>query len=402
MRITLIPERETVRLSDRKLLFGITGSIASYKAVSIIRHLVKDEGARIRVIMTKAATEFVRPVVFETVTGNPVYVEMFGRAGFGTVHIDLARESELLVICPATANIIAKIASGIADDLLSSVALVKGNDTIIAPAMNDQMYNNPITQSNINRLRELGYTVVECEEGELACGTTGIGRLAEERKITLAILRRLKRDKKLKGKKVVVTAGPTREYIDDIRFISNRSTGKMGFAIAEEALIRGAEVILISGPNSLERIPYVEHVEVETARDMLDELLKHKGADYLFMASAIEDLVPGRVRGKIKKRDGVNSIEVKYAPDVVKSFKEKSPETTVVGFSVEVDSVEENTRKKLEEKGLDFIAWNSPDAFASDFNNVVLYSKSGEKWHIPEGTKNDIARRIIDIVVRGG
>ncbi|MCD6100708.1 MAG: bifunctional phosphopantothenoylcysteine decarboxylase/phosphopantothenate--cysteine ligase CoaBC [Candidatus Marinimicrobia bacterium] len=391
-----------MRLSDRKLLFGITGSIASYKAVYIVRHLVKNEGAQIQVVMTKAATEFVRPVVFETVTGSPVYVEMFGEVGFGTVHIDLARESDLLVICPATANIIAKIACGIADDLLSSVALVKGSNMVIAPAMNDQMYLNPITQDNISKLKRLGCVVVECEEGDLACGTTGIGRLAEEKKIILAILRKLREDERLKGKKVVVTAGPTREYIDDIRFISNRSTGKMGFAIAEEALIKGAEVVLISGPNSLERIPYVNYIEVETAEEMLEKLLEHRGADYLFMASAIEDLVPDRVEGKIKKKDGVSSINIKYAPDVVKSFREKSPGTTVVGFSVEVDNAEENTRKKLEEKGLDFIAWNSPDAFASDFNDIVLYSRSGKRWHLPKGKKNDVAQRIIDIVVQGG
>jgi len=399
-------KRSRMRLKDKKILFGLTGSIAIYKSAGIIRHLIRGEGADITVIMTDSAKKFISPLLFETLTGNPVSSEMFESEAKGTVHIDLARGADLLVICPATANIIGKIANGIADNLLTTIAMVKGIDTLIAPAMNDRMYLNPVTQENMKKLRNLGYEIVESEEGELACKTCGIGRLADEDKILLAILRKLGKKKFLTGKKVVVTAGPTREYIDDIRFISNRSSGKMGFAIAEQAYIMGADVTLIAGPNNLKKIPFIEYIEVQTSQQMLKALLEMKDADYLFMAAAIEDFVPEKFNGKIKKSDSVRTVKISYAEDIIKAYKKNYPDTVVVGFSVETVNGKENTLKKLREKGIDYIAWNDPTkvdtAFESDYNEIVLYSKNGNKWDLLKDKKIDIARELIEIVAGEG
>jgi len=390
---------------NKRLLVGITGGIAAYKTASLVRRLVHDEGARVQVIMTKNAQEFVTPLTFATLTGQPVITEMFSNDSIGTRHIDLVQEADAVLVCPATANILAKSAQGIADDMLSTVILVAGNKTCFVPAMNTAMYLNPITQANLSRLKALGYAILEPDEGPLACQASGKGRMPDERVILAFLDQRLNGQGLLKGKKVVITAGPTRAPIDDIRFITNRSSGKMGYALAECAVREGAEVILITGPTALPKPWGVQLIAIETVAE-LQQALNEAGenADYLFMAAAVEDLLPVRkAAGKIKKEHGLTNIEIQIAPDLVRDFRQRHPSTCIIGFSVEIEDGLERSRLKMQHKGLNYVVWNNPQqagaAFEHDTNAVTLIANDGRSWEFPLASKRIIADQIIRTVL---
>lgn len=398
-------------LVNKKIVLGLTGGIAIYKSAGLLRRLVNDYEAEVTVIMTAAARQFMTPLIFETFSHKPVLSDMFAGPKIETRHVDLATSADLILVAPATANIIAKAAHGIADDLLSTVILVGGNKTLFALAMNDGMYANPITQENINRLRQLGYGIIEPEEGQLACQTSGRGRLVGERVILAHVDRRLNGHSWLKGKKVIVTAGPTREYIDPIRFISNRSSGKMGYALAEVAAREGADVILISGPCVLPEPVGIKTVRVETSAEMLSAVLANATtADFLIMAAAVEDLSPTQMHTqKIKKDNGLRELQLKYAPDIIQAFREANQQACVVGFSVEMESPDQPGAKarslaKLKTKDMDFVVWNDPGTngvgFAHDTNAVTLLARDGGEWNFPLASKRAIADQILTTVIK--
>jgi len=400
-----------VSCPNKKIVLGLTGGIAIYKSAGLLRRLVNDYGADVTVIMTAAARQFMTPLIFETFSRNPVLTDMFAGPKVETRHVDLAASADLILISPATANIIAKTAHGIADDLLSTVILVGGHKTVFALAMNEGMYANPITQENIARLRRLGYGIIEPEEGLLACQTTGRGRLADESIILAEVDRRLNGHGWLRDQKVIVTAGPTREFIDPIRFISNRSTGKMGYALTEIAAREGAEVLLISGPSDLPDPVGVKTIRIETAAEMQSAIVANAAAaDFLFMAAAVEDLSPVEPASiKIKKESGFDAIHLQYSPDIIKAFREINPKANVIGFSVEIESVGQpgaraRSLAKLQAKNMDFIVWNDPGvagaAFGHDTNTVTLLSREGGEWNFPLASKRAIADSIIATVIQ--
>ena len=396
-----------VRFRDRKIVLGLTGGIAIYKSANLLRRLTADEGADVTVVMTASAQQFMQPLIFETFSGKTVLADMWTGGSVATRHIDLATQSEAILVCPATANMVAKAAHGIADDLLSTIVLAAGAKTIFALAMNVNMYENPITQENIRKLRGLGYGFVEPEEGDLACRTYGKGRLAAESSILDYLDMRLNIHPKLQGKRVLVTAGPTWEPIDSVRYVSNRSSGKMGFALAQAAVREGARVSLVTGPTALESPFGVERIDVETAVDM-DRALQERGkdADLLLMAAAVEDIVPSRREGKLKKTDLPEALPIDRAPDIVSHFRQLFPKCRIVGFSVEMQDGRARSLAKMQDKGLDFIVWNDPSVdgagFAADTNEVTVFSAGGDEWQIPKDSKARIAREIIDIVSTKG
>lgn len=395
-----------VNLKNKKILLGLTGGIAIYKSASLLRRLVHDEGVEIRVVMTKSAQQFMTPLIFETFSKKPVLTDMFSGGMVSTRHIDLANDSDLILICPATADIVAKTANGIADDLLSTIVLAAGNKTIFALAMNVNMYENPITLENIQKLKKLGYGFIEPEEGDLACNNKGKGKLADERIIIEYLDTWLNGKHLLKGKKAIVTAGPTREYIDLVRFISNRSTGKMGFALAEEAVKEDGNVLLITGPTMLKPPPGVEVIRVESAREMGKVLSENAGeADFLFMSAAVEDFCPANFsENKIKKSEPLKEIPLTLSPDLVYSFRAKNPKACIVGFSVEIEDGKNRSIQKLRSKNMDYIVWNDPSkdgtGFESDTNEVLMFSANGDEWYFQKDTKRKIAEMIIKTVVR--
>ncbi|HMA61711.1 MAG TPA: bifunctional phosphopantothenoylcysteine decarboxylase/phosphopantothenate--cysteine ligase CoaBC [bacterium] len=386
------------------LVLGVTGSIAAYKSALLTRNLIK-EGAQVQVVMSQAATHFITPLTFNTLTGKEVFTEMFADENAGTRHIELGKADGILV-APATANLIARVANGIADDLLSAIILASQNGKVaFAPAMNVNMYNNPVTQKNISALKEIGYRFIEPDEGELACGDQGTGRLADSKVIVEEFHRYLHGEDLLAGKNVVVTAGPTREYLDQVRFISNRSSGKMGYALANEAAKEGASVTLISGPTNLSTPPGVTKISVQSAREMQASLMEYAGGtDYLFMAAAVEDIAPSQQdQSKIKKSSLKSSLEIKVNPDLVKNFREKDSQACIVGFSVEFEEGSDRSIDKMKNKGLDFVAWNNPSkrgvGFESDTNQITLFAKNGSRFEFPKAPKRKIAEQLIKTVV---
>lgn len=389
---------------NNSLVLGVTGSIAAYKSALLTRQLIK-EGAEVQVVMSKAATHFITPLTLNTLTGKDVYTEMFADDNAGTRHIELGKADGILV-APATANLIARVASGIADDLLSAIILASENGKVaFAPAMNVNMYNNPVTQKNISALKEIGYRFIEPEEGELACGDRGTGRLADLEVIVEEIHRYLHGQNLLAGKNVVVTAGPTREFLDQVRFISNRSSGKMGYALANEAAKEGASVTLISGPSNLPAPQGVAKINVQSAREMQSSLMDYAGqTDYLFMAAAVEDIAPAkRDQSKIKKTSLETSLAIEVNPDLVKNFRENDSQACIVGFSVEFEEGSDRSIEKMKNKGLDFVAWNNPSqkgiGFESDTNQIVLFAKDGSQFEFPKAVKRKIAEQLIKTVV---
>ncbi|NIA30333.1 MAG: bifunctional phosphopantothenoylcysteine decarboxylase/phosphopantothenate--cysteine ligase CoaBC [Actinobacteria bacterium] len=389
---------------DKKVLVGVTGGIAAYKAALLVREL-KKESAQVRVVMTDAATKFVAPLTFETLCENPVLLNLFPKeGGLRTAHIDWARWPDIIIICPATANTIGKIAAGIADNALTTTIMATTRAVVFCPAMNKAMYANPIFQGNVAKLEKNGYTFVAPGKGELACGEEGWGRLAEIDEILFAAKKILSPRRDLKNKRVLVTAGPTEEPLDPVRFITNRSSGKMGFALAEAASLRGAEVTLVSGPTNLVASPGIKLVKVRTANEMSEAVFANLGEnDVLLMAAAVSDFRPKKIsEQKLKKTDAKEILELERTADVLAEAACRKGARIHVGFSVETENEIENSMLKLRNKGLDFIVLNNPlqegAGFAVDTNRVTILDASGAIEKLPLMSKAEVSDRILDRV----
>jgi len=390
-------------LKDKEILIGITGGISAYKICELVRLFVK-EGARPQVVMTKNATRFVSPLTFETLSQRAVYTDLFTGSSQPVLHIELADKADLMVIAPATANIIGKLAGGIADDLLSTIYLAYTGKVIICPAMNVNMYNHPAVQENLEKLKKRGVFVLEPEEGELACGWEGKGRLPEPETILEACEQALS-PKDFAGKKILVSAGPTREAIDPVRYISNRSSGKMGYAIARAGVARGAEVVLISGPTSLKAPLGVKLVKVESAEDMFDACKKYASeVDVIIKCAAVADFRPKKAEAqKIKKQLAPQTIELEPTPDIIAELgKKKRKGQILVGFAAETEDLIKNAQKKLKEKNLDIIVANDvtrKDAgFEADTNICTILFRDGKIEQLPKMSKKELAHKLLDYI----
>lgn len=388
----------------RRVLLGVTGGIASYKAAWLAR-LLAQAGADVDVVMTRAATEFVGPITFEALTGRPVHTDIFA-AGRALDHIRLAREADAVVVAPATADFMARAAQGRADDLLAACLLATEAPVLLVPAMNDRMWAHPQTRRNVDHLREIGYTVVDPDEGPLAAGEgSGPGRMPEPETI-VAHAARVLDDRSLDGRRIVVTAGPTREALDPVRFLSNRSTGKMGVALAAAAWRRGAEVTLIAGPLEVPAPAGPRVVRVETTEEMAEAVRRAlPAADGLIMAAAPADFRAARAApGKIKKQDGAPAaIDLSRTTDILSATLDaRRPSAVIVGFALETDDLVSNAREKLDAKRLDLVVANDarePGAgFAVDTNRVTLIARDGEPEVLPLMPKTDVADLILDRV----
>jgi phosphopantothenoylcysteine decarboxylase/phosphopantothenate--cysteine ligase len=391
--------------NNKTVVLGVTGGIAAYKALDVVSKL-KKKSIDVHVIMTESATKFVSKLSFQSLSQNPVVDDMFEEPKSWEIqHISLAEKADLFAIVPATANIIGKIANGIADDMLSTTVMATKAPVLIAPAMNTNMYENVIVQKNIEYLKTLGYTFVEPDEGRLACGTTGKGKLADTEKIIEHIEMMLYTPKDLKGKKIVVTAGPTREDIDPVRFISNRSTGKMGYAIARAARNRGADVVLISGPTSIKPPENVEFISVYSAEDMYNAVNKYfQDADIMIKSAAVGDYRPeAKSEVKIKKSDDDLSIKLTRNVDILYELGKKKTSQIIVGFAAETNDLIENAIMKIKKKNLDLIVANDVtmknSGFGVDTNTVKLIKKDGEIISLPNMTKEEVAHQILNTVL---
>jgi phosphopantothenoylcysteine decarboxylase/phosphopantothenate--cysteine ligase len=395
-----------------RVALGITGGIAAYKAAELVR-VLQDKGVEVQVVMTRHACEFVRPLTFAALSGHKVITEMFGESGAqanlesAIEHIAVAQSIEALVIAPATANTLAKLARGLADDFLSTLALATKAPVIVAPAMNVNMWEHAATQENLQILRGRGVTVVPPDEGYLACGMTGAGRLASIEAISRAVFEALGIRDDLKGETVLVTAGPTEEPLDPVRFLSNRSSGKMGYAIAEAARRRGANVILVSGPASVQPPERLEVIRVRTAEEMADSVMSWlPRASTLIMAAAVADFRPARVsRSKLKKAAGIRSIRLTPTCDILRQVsRQKQAGQIVVGFAAETDDLLDNARTKLRSKKLDLIVANDVTqegaGFDADTNIVTLVFADGTTRPLEKMTKLELGHRILDEIVR--
>lgn len=391
-------------LKGKTVVLGVTGSIAAYKIAGLTSRLVK-LGADVHVIMTQNGTQFINPITFESLTGNKCMVETFDRNfQFNIAHISLAAKADVMLIAPASANIIGKLANGIADDMLSTTAMAMTCPVIISPAMNVNMYLNPILQDNLKKLKSYGKIIIPAAEGYLACGTTGAGKMPDEQVLLDYILREIACEKDLKGKRVMVTAGPTREALDPVRFLTNNSTGKMGYAIARQAMLRGAEVTLISGPVSLEAPPFIKVIPVTTAEEMFKAVEScFENQNILIKAAAVADYSPAAVSDeKIKKDGGAMDIQLKPTIDILSWLGTHKKENQVLcGFSMETTNVLDNSRKKLVKKKADLIAANSlreeGAGFGTDTNHLILIT---EKEDIDTGmlSKEEAADRLLDVL----
>ncbi|MCX7982685.1 MAG: bifunctional phosphopantothenoylcysteine decarboxylase/phosphopantothenate--cysteine ligase CoaBC [Syntrophales bacterium] len=389
-------------LAGKSIVLGVTGGIAVYKAAELVRELVK-AGASVRVVMTENATRFVSPLTFQVLSGNPVFTDMFKQDVYDINHISLTENVSLMVIAPATANVIGKIASGIADDLLTTTVMAMEQPVLICPAMNSRMYANAVVQGNIKRLVGLGYQFVPPGYGELACKTEGEGRLADLSAIMEGIKRALT-PQDLAGQRVLVTAGPTREAIDPVRFISNHSTGKMGYAIAQVASRRGAEVVLVSGPTYLPAPVGVKLIYVSTAGEMRDAVLSWKDwSTVIIKAAAVADYRPStQAKEKIKKSEEFLQISLERNPDILSEVAKEKGDRVVVGFAMETEALIDQAKKKLKEKNLDLICANDlgePGAgFAVDTNRISIIDSAGRVEALPLMTKEEVAYHILDRV----
>ena len=388
-------------LKGKTVLLGVTGGIAAYKAAALASALVKQHAA-VEVVMTENATQFVTPLTFEQLTGRRTMVNTFDRNFSHHVeHIALAERTDLVIVAPATANVCAKLAHGLADDMLTTTILACRCPKLIAPAMNTNMYENPVTQDNLALLRRYGWEVIEPASGRLACGAVGKGKLPEPEEILQYILRQLAFPHDLAGKKVLVTAGPTQEAIDPVRYLTNHSTGKMGYAIARMAMLRGADVTLVSGPTAIAPPPFVTVVPVVSAQDMFEAVAANAPkSDFIFKAAAVADYRPKTVaEEKIKKHDGGMSIELERTQDILAYLGAHKPAGQFLcGFAMETENLIENARGKLERKNLDMIAANSlrtkGAGFAGDTNVVTLLTKD-ETEELPMLSKDETADRIL-------
>jgi phosphopantothenoylcysteine decarboxylase/phosphopantothenate--cysteine ligase len=392
-----------MNLHDRSVVLGVTGGIAAYKSAELVRAL-RQRGAKVRVIMTRGAQQFITPLTLQTLSGHPVSTDLWDLTQESQIgHIELADSAEVLLIVPATANVIAKLAHGIADDLLSTVALATRARIVIAPAMNVHMFDNAIVQENLARLRERGARIVTPDRGSLACGYEGLGRLPDADVLIEEVRAALARQD-LQGETVLVTAGPTREYLDPVRFLSNRSSGKMGFAVARAAARRGARVILVTGPTALPDPRGVEIVRVESAAEMASAVDAHVGAaSVVVAAAAVADYRPKRrATEKVAKVKGATSIELETNRDIVASIDRSRADRVIVGFAAETGDPVEKARGKLERKRLDLIVANDVTAAGAGFDvetNVVTLVDATSVTSLPLLDKDDVADAILDRVV---
>lgn len=391
--------------TGKTIVVGVTGGIAAYKSAELVSRL-KKLNASVHVIMTRNACNFITPLTFQTLSQNAVIVDMFQEPKVWEIqHVSLAQKADLFLIVPATANIIGKIANGIADDMLTTTIMATKSPVIFACAMNTNMYENPIVQLNIKKLKEYGYIFIEPEVGVLACGQEGKGRLADLDYIINKIARVLLYKPDLKGKTILITAGPTREYFDPVRFITNGSTGKMGYALAKVAINRGANVILVSGKTYLKKPYEVEFVEVTTAQQMYEEVMKRfEDCDIIIKTAAVADYRPITCcKHKIKKTSDNIIIELEKNVDILKEVASKKGNRIVVGFSMETENLEENALKKLKEKNLDMVVANDVSqegaGFGTDTNVVKIINKYGIIKDYPIMTKEQIADIIFDEIL---
>ena len=388
-------------LKGKHILLGVTGGIAAYKSAELIRLFVK-EGCHVKVIMTKHATEFITPLTLQTLSGNPVFTDMFSLVrDHDIAHIALAEEADVLVIAPATANIIGKMAAGLADDLLTTVALATKAPVLICPAMNTNMYENAVVRENMRKLASRGCHIMAAGEGELACKTEGSGRLPELQDI-LDEVQSLLTEKDLAGKRILVTAGPTREPFDPVRFITNYSSGKMGYALAIVARRRGATVTLISGPTALPVPSGVDFIPVSSAVEMREAVMQHfKAADMVIKSAAVADFRPStRADDKIKKKGGPLTLTLERNPDILAEIGKKKEGRILIGFAMESEDLVENAKAKLMKKNLDLIVANdvkqSGAGFQTDTNIVKILDRAGGIEELPLMDKMEVAGRILD------
>ena len=393
-------------LKGKTVVLAVSGSIAAYKIASLASALKKLH-ANVQVLMTKNAVNFINPITFESLTGNKCLVDTFDRNfQYSVEHVALAKQADVVLVAPASANVIGKIAHGIADDMLTTTVMACKCKKIIAPAMNTNMFDNPILQDNLKILEHYGYEVISPAVGYLACGDTGAGKMPEPELLLQYILREIAYEKDMQGKRVLVTAGPTQESIDPVRFITNHSTGKMGYAIARMCMLRGAEVTLASGPTSIAKPEFVHVVDVVTAKEMYEEVTKRaKDQDIIIKAAAVADYRPKSVSSeKMKKKDDDLAIPMERTDDILKFLGEhKKEHQFLCGFSMETENMLENSRKKLEKKHLDMIVANNLKVegagFAGD-TNVVTIITGQEEVSLGKMTKEETALRILDEILK--
>lgn len=393
-------------LRGKNIILAVTGSIAAYK-IAYLASMLKKMEADVTVLMTKNAVNFINPITFETLTGNKCLIDTFDRNfEYSVEHVSLAKRTDVVLVAPATANVIGKLANGIADDMLTTTVMACECKKIVAPAMNTHMYHNPVVQDNIKKLQHYGMEVVVPDTGYLACGDVGEGKMPSEQTLLEYILREICREKDLQGKKVLVTAGPTQEKIDPVRYITNHSTGKMGYAIARHCMQRGAEVTLITGKTQLERPLFVNTVEVESAEDMFRAV---RGCcekqDIIIKSAAVADYRPANVsEEKVKKKDGEMSILLERTEDILQFLGEnRRPGQILCGFSMETENMVENSRAKLEKKHVDMIVANNLKqegaGFGGDTNIVTLITASGCE-ELPVMSKEEVAKHLMDALLK--
>jgi len=389
-------------LKGKTILLGVTGGIAAYKAAALASALVKQH-ASVEVVMTQNATQFVTPLTFEQLTGRRTMVDTFDRNFSHQVeHISLAERTDLVIIAPATANVCAKLAHGLADDMLTTTVLACRRPKLISPAMNTNMYKNPVTQDNLDILRRYGWDVIEPASGRLACGTVGKGKMPEPEDLMQHILRYLALPHDLTGKKVLVTAGPTQEALDPVRYLTNHSTGKMGYAIARMAMLRGAEVTLVSGPTSIAPPHFVNVIPIRSAQDMFEAVAAHaEKSDFIFKAAAVADYTPADYNdNKMKKKDGELSIPLRRTQDILKYLGEhRTPGQVICGFSMETQNMLENSREKLHKKNVDMICANNLKIAGAGFGvdtNIITIITKDTVTELPLLSKEAAANTILD------
>ena len=395
-------------LEGKTVLLGVTGSIAAYKIANLAR-MLKKAGASVHVLMTKNAANFINPITFETLTGHKCLMDTFDRNfEFSVEHVALAKMADVVLIAPASANVIGKIAGGIADDMLTTTVMACPCKKIISPAMNTNMFHNPIVQDNLEKLKAYGYEIIEPDRGMLANGDMGDGRMPGEDVLFDYVMKEIARPKDMEGLSVLVTAGPTREDLDPVRFLSNHSTGKMGYAIAKEAALRGAEVTLVSGPVSLEKPRFVKTIDVVSAQEMFDTVTAISDTqDIIIKAAAVADYRPAVVwEEKMKKKDGSSELALERTPDILAWLGEhRRKGQFLCGFSMETEHMLENSRKKLEKKHADMIAANNLKTegagFGTDTNVVTLITRE-EEISLPKCSKEEVAEKLLTAILKKG
>ena len=396
-------------LKDKNILLGVTGGIAAYK-IANLASMLKKQGANVKVIMTENACQFITPMTFETLTAQKVYTDTFDRNfEFKVDHIELGKWADVFLIAPATANVIGKLANGIADDMLTTTALAMRCPILVSPAMNTAMFENKVVKHNIMKLRTYGMDIILPASGHLACGDTGAGKMPEPEMLLEYIKRGVYKKKDLVGKKVCVSAGPTREAIDPVRYISNNSTGKMGVEIAKMAAYRGAKVSLVIGPSNVFVPDFINRIDIKSAEDMYEEIIKISDSqDIIIKAAAVADYTPANYSDeKIKKKDGDLSIELSRTKDILKELgerKENNPKKQFIcGFSMETENMEENSKNKLAKKNADMIVANNVKVygagFGTDTNVVTIFTKDNE-IRLDKLSKLEVAEKIFDEIVR--